>query len=285
MSRVAIALLLPLVLAACVPWGENDVAYQGYVEGDYIRVAAEHGGRLEAREVDQGDEVEAGQLLFRVDDSAARLRLAEARARLAQAEAQQISAAANLAAAEKEYERVAKLREGNVSTPAQLDAAAEKRDMAKANLEAADRNVAAVAAARDLAETEHERHFVSAPVAGRVDDVYFEPGELITAGQAVLSLLPPSGRRILFFVPETDLAAIDVGKRVTISCDGCADRLTAVVSYIASDAEFTPPVIFSRETRDKLVYRVEAEPEGEAARLKIGQPIDIEPLDDTGSDT
>jgi HlyD family secretion protein len=79
---------------------------------------------------------------------------------------------------------------------------------------------------------------------------------------------------VRFFVPEPRLGAIQVGDQVDVSCDACPPELTAVISYISPDAEYTPPVIYSREMRAKLVYLVEAKPTQPAA-LRPGQPVDV----------
>jgi HlyD family secretion protein len=110
---------------------------------------------------------------------------------------------------------------------------------------------------------------------GRIEEVFYQPGELVPAGQAVVSLLPDDARKILFFVPEPERASVQPGQRVALSCDGCADGLEAVIASIATEAEFTPPVIYSKESRAKLVYRVEARPEGPAQQLNPGQPVDV----------
>ncbi|HKR89497.1 MAG TPA: HlyD family secretion protein, partial [Phenylobacterium sp.] len=115
-----------------------------------------------------------------------------------------------------------------------------------------------------------------APSPARVEDVYFQAGEWASANQAILSLLPDDRIWVRFFVPERQLAAYRLGGVVRFSCDGCAAGMTAKISYISPRPEFTPPVIYSREARDRLVYLVEARP---SARLNPGQPVDVEALE------
>jgi len=120
-----------------------------------------------------------------------------------------------------------------------------------------------------------QRH-VSAPVAGLVSDTYARPGETINAGVPVVSLLPPQNILVRFFVPETELATLHTGDRLTIGCDACGPDLTATVSFIAPQPEYTPPVIYSETNREKLVYLIEAHPPpDQAAHLKPGQPVDV----------
>ena len=95
------------------------------------------------------------------------------------------------------------------------------------------------------------------------------------AGQAVVSLLPDANRKVRFFVPESELAGVNVGMTIGVGCDGCAEGLTAEVAFVSTSAEFTPPVIYSRDSREKLVFRVDARPIGDAVKLNVGQPVDI----------
>jgi HlyD family secretion protein len=114
-----------------------------------------------------------------------------------------------------------------------------------------------------------------APSAARVEDVFFQQGEWAPANQPILSLLPDERIKVRFFVPERSLSAYRVGRTVSFGCDGCAKGLTARIAYVSPRPEFTPPVIYSREARDRLVYLIEARP---SARLNPGQPVDVEPL-------
>ena len=115
-----------------------------------------------------------------------------------------------------------------------------------------------------------------APAAGRIEDVFYQPGEWVPANQPVLALLPDDRIRLRFFVPEQALSAYAPGKTVRFTCDGCAPNLNARITYISPRPEFTPPVIYSREARDRLVYLVEARPN---VRLNPGQPVDVTPLE------
>ena len=123
-------------------------------------------------------------------------------------------------------------------------------------------------------QTRLARRSVFSPVNGTVQEVYYRPGEMVPADRPVLALLPPGNIKVRFFVPEAALPNIAYGDRVKIGCDGCASDLTARVSFIAKQSEFTPPVIYSREERAKLVFLIEALPEKPGA-LRVGQPVDV----------
>ena len=116
----------------------------------------------------------------------------------------------------------------------------------------------------------------SAPAAALVAEVFFQPGEWVGAGQPVLSLLPPANTKARFFVPESDLASVHPGQRVTLACDGCGTPIEAQITRVATQPEYTPPVIYSNAQRSKLVFMVEAKPSAQdAPRLKPGQPLDV----------
>jgi HlyD family secretion protein len=143
---------------------------------------------------------------------------------------------------------------------------------------AAEAAVRAAAAALQRAETLLAKREVHAPVAARVQDIYYRAGEVVNAGQPVLALLPPANLKIRFYVPEPVLATIALGQTVAIACDSCGADLQARVTFISQEAEFTPPVIFSEQERSKLVFRAEARPVSEIT-LPLGLPVTVHPLD------
>jgi HlyD family secretion protein len=117
---------------------------------------------------------------------------------------------------------------------------------------------------------------VNTPARSLVYDTFYSEGEWVQAGSPVVSLLPPANVKLRFFVPETAVGALKLGQPVRVSCDGCGNPIAAKISYISRQAEYTPPVIYSREQRAKLVFLIEARPEpADATRLHPGQPVDV----------
>ena len=169
---------------------------------------------------------------------------------------------------------------------AQRDVAASQAKQGEANLAqarkgarqdeiaGADANVASAKAALERAEYALSQRRILSKVDGRVEDVLRRTGEFVPPGGAVVSLLPPGNIKVRFFVPETARSSLNVGREVGVRCDGCGEGLNARVTFIASDAEFTPPVIYSVGSREKLVWMVEAVPT-RAGRLSPGQPVDV----------
>ena len=178
--------------------------------------------------------------------------------------------------------RLDEAREAVSVAEARLASVERQKDVASmpartAEISAGERAVEASSAALSQAETRLSRHVVKAPAAGSVQDVYYEAGEVASAGAPVISLLPPDRRKVIFFVPEPARPGLAIGEELAISCDSCPAGLTARLSFLAREAEFTPPVIYSRDTRDKLVFRAEAFLSGAAAGLPLGQPVEVAP--------
>jgi HlyD family secretion protein len=292
-------------------------AWQGYVDADYVKVAPTQQGLLTSLSVSRGDEVKAGAPLFSQDDAYDRAARDEAAAKLAQAEAQlsnlqnpsrpteiaqaEADLAEQVAAqdrAEKDLQRAEVLAKTAAGTKQQLDQARADALAATAKVDAAQQKldqersptgraqeIAAQKAVVDemraqLGEAQwrlDQRHVV-APTAALVADVYAWPGETVAAGAPVVSLLPPQNILVRFFVPETVLSQIHPGEPLAVSCDNCPVGLTADVSFVSSQPEYTPPVIFSEQTRDKLVYLIEARPNGDRnLELKPGEPVSVRP--------
>jgi len=143
-------------------------------------------------------------------------------------------------------------------------------------IRAAEADARAASEALAQADWRLGQRAVAAPVSGRVNDTYYSIGDWVPAGGAVANLLPTGNVKIRFFVPETVLGRLRPGQEVRFSCDGCGAPATARIAFVSDRAEFTPPVLYSKENRAKLVYLVEAKPAPEvAARLNPGQPVDV----------
>ncbi|MCC7266099.1 MAG: HlyD family efflux transporter periplasmic adaptor subunit [Caulobacteraceae bacterium] len=303
-------------LAAWLFWPKGgDRPLTGYVEGEALYFAAPVSGTVTRLAVERGAVVPAGTELFQIDpgtSEAQRLQAeAQARAAAARAEdatkgqrpaelsviqAQRASASARLEEARLAFERVRALAAKGFAAPAQLDQARAQYRTAQAQYAQASRQLdvaelgarsdqAAAAAAEAqgagaaVAEADLRLNQLSprAPSAGRIEEVFFRQGEWAPANQPVLSLLPDARVKIRFFVPETAVAAYRAGKAVRFTCDGCQAQ-NATISYVSPRPEFTPPVIYSRGARERLVFLVEARPERPAV-LAPGQPVDVTPLE------
>ncbi|HEY3800004.1 MAG TPA: HlyD family efflux transporter periplasmic adaptor subunit [Caulobacteraceae bacterium] len=302
--------LAAVVLAAVVmlaPQWRASPKLSGYIEGEPLYLAAPISGRLTQVSVQRGDRVAAGAPLFVVDtrtlaaaQAEASGQITQARSAIAAAEhtrgqlaANVAAARANAAEADREAaraERLAALGHGAISQQ-DVDKAAAAAQSARAALAAARRQADAAAAqiggaGGQLSQAEGvsadalarlDQAAPVAPTAARVEDVFFQAGEWAAANQPVVSLLPDDRVRLRFFVPERQLARYRIGARVRFGCDGCPAGLAATINYVSPRPEFTPPVIYSLQSRDRLVFLVEARP-ADPRGLTPGLPVDVDPL-------
>ena len=259
--------IVGFVLAAALLGGctkNSSAGFQGYIEGEYVYVAAPLGGALANLAVARGDQAKKGQLLFELERQSEAAALAQAEKNLAQANA-------SLTLSSSTFQRRKELRDSpsGVISAEELDQARSQRDVDAGQ-------VAALAAARDKAKWAFDQKQQFAPADAPVHDTLYRRGEWVAAGNPVVALLPPENLKVRFFVPQEKLPQIKVGQSVSIACDGAAHVFNAVVNYISTQAEYTPPVIYSRETRAELVFMIEAKfSPADAADMRPGQPVDV----------
>jgi HlyD family secretion protein len=245
--RVAFIVLVAALAVSVV--GRTDLErpeFQGWIEANLIFVGPDEPGRVEALHVREGEKVQAHAALFAVDED-----LQQADVMLNEAFVKN---------AQQNYSRAQRLLSSAAGTEKTLDDAESALRTSEARL--------------NSARTRLLRRKVVSPVAGTVQQVYYRPGEMVPGGRPIVALLPPGNLKARFFVPEGLLPQLSYGDTVTVTCDGCPSGITATISFIAKTAEFTPPVIYSRNERAKLVFLVEAVPNKPEA-LRVGQPIDV----------
>jgi HlyD family secretion protein len=238
------AIALTGMLAGCSP--PRDPGYQGWVEADMIFVSPDESGRVTRLNVREGDEVKVGEQLFSVDDDLQQANLNQSKATLTNAQ--------------QSYDRAASLAKTGSGTQANLDAAVSALRVAEAQVV--------------TSETRLARRIGYAPIVGTVQQIYFRVGETVAAQRPVLSIMPPGNMKIRFYVSEVDLPKLSIGEEVRVSCDNCSADLTARIYFLSTTAEYTPPVIYSLDERNKLVYLVQARPSRPDA-LRVGQPISV----------
>lgn len=313
MTRIAhvAATIGALMLVGC--GNSTPPGYPGYVEADYVRVAAPLSGSLRHLSVNRGDQVAANAPLFILESAQETAARAEAESRARQAEAtladlgkarrppeiaavraQLAQAEAAIKQSESDLTRTQKLVSDKFLPAQQLDQATAKRDSDRARIAELRAQVElanlparsdAIAAARAEAKAANDalaqaqwrldQKTQTAPVAGVVYDTLYRPGEWVAAGSPIVSLLPHGNVKIRFYVPEPALAALRRGAVVGVRCDGCSAAIPARIAFIAPQAEYTPPVIYSRENRSKLVFLVEARPDEPNPALHPGLPVEV----------
>lgn len=244
LMKLVAVVALAAALAGCQE--KRDPGFQGWVEADMIFVSPDESGRVIKLNVREGDEVKPGDLLYSVDDDLQRADLNQNNATLANAQ--------------QSYDRAASLRGTGAGTQANLDSAVSALRVAEARV--------------NTSQTRLDRRKGFAPIAGSIQQIYFREGEMVQAQRPVLSIMPPGNMKLRFFVPETELPKLALGDEVRVTCDNCAADLTAKIYFIATTAEYTPPVIYSLDERNKLVYLIQARPSRPDV-LRVGQPISI----------
>jgi len=241
---LAVVALAALALAACDKHNEREV--QGWVEAELVFVSPDEQGRVEVLNVREGDQVKKGELLFTLDNDLQK--------------ADVVVRQAAVSTAQQNFDRAEVLLKSKSGTQKALDDAWAALRQAKANLE--------------WSKTRLARRRAVSPAAGTIQEVYYRPGETVPPGRPVIALLPPGNLKIRFFVPEGLLPDVKYGQTVNVSCDGCEQGLAAKVTFIAKSAEYTPPVIYSREERAKLVFLIEARP-AHPDKFRVGQPVTV----------
>ena len=242
--RICAALALVAALASCDE--RKNPGYQGWVEADMIFVSPDESGRVIKLNVREGDEVKVGMPLYSVDDDLQRADLNQNMATLANAQ--------------QSYDRAASLSKTGSGTQANLDSAVSALRVAEARV--------------NTSQTRLARRTGFAPVEGTIQQIYFREGEMVPEKRPVLSIMPPGNMKVRFYVPEPDLPKLAIGDGVRVACDNCAGDLTAKIYFIATQAEYTPPVIYSLDERNKLVYLIQARPVRPDA-LRVGQPVSV----------
>jgi HlyD family secretion protein len=285
----------------------------GYVEGDYVLLAPIEVAQVQSIAVKRGDRVEAGTAIAEMETDDATISVAQTQAALAQAQAQLAdlklgrrpeeiavldamvrSAKAEAAEKRRVLARATDLLDRGIATQADFDAAQTSVEVAEARINQAEANLAVAklpARAEEIKAAEFQvkqagiaieqaqwrlaKRSLAAPSAGRIDDVIRNPGDVAGPSAPVISMLPDGAVKLSLFVPELSFSSVEVGKILKVRCDGCPDGIEARISYVSPDPEFTPPVIYSLGTRQKLVYLVEARPVGDASPLQPGQIVDV----------
>jgi HlyD family secretion protein len=308
---------LPLaaqLFSACAPAAPLAV---GYVEGDYVLLAPIEVAQVETVTVKRGDRVTPSTTVVTLESADAKIAVAQAEAGLAQAQAQladlQIGkrpeeiavlraevdmASAQAADAKRKYDRAADLFKRGAGTQADFDTASATLETANAQvgqananlavgglparpetIKAADNQVKQAQATLEQARWRLSKRVLASPSPGRVNDVIRNPGDTAGPTSPVISILPDGAVKLSVYIPEAAFSSVKVGTLLGVHCDGCGPEVKARVSYVSPDPEFTPPVIYSLENRQKLVYLVEARPEGDAGPLQPGQIVDVDLAD------
>lgn len=308
--RITVYIITAVLLAGC----SNKDIYQGYVDADYTYMATAYSGRLHKLYVRRGQRVTKGQQLFDLENQPQISDYDQAQANLAGEQAklkdylsgqrativggilaQREQAQADLELATNNFNRTKQLFEKGVvprstydDSLAQLKTNQQRVAQFEQNLKEAELGerqfrilqqtyiVKANEAASKQAQWQLSQKSLIAPDEGIIFDTYFNEGEEVSANQPVVSILSPRYMYVVFYIPEPERAKLYLNQQIEFTCDGCSKHFIGVINYISPQAEYTPPLIYSRESRSKLVYRVQAIVSKDIAyQIHPGQPVDI----------
>jgi HlyD family secretion protein len=258
--NILFVLSILFLCTSCSRHTENKL--QGYIEGEYTYISSGVSGTLLTLDIFRGQNVIKNQLLFTLDPQPDQAVMEAAKATVEQLQAQ-------VAFANIQWIRQQKLYLKNATDKASLDEAETTYTS----------NVKQLQNAKSTLTKEQwafQQKTIYAPINGYVNDTFYRIGEKVIANQPVLAILAPENIKVLFYIPERQLSAIHLGQRITFLCDGCKKITSAKITYISSEAEYTPPIIYSKDTRYKLVYLIRADmPTNIASQFHPGQPVDI----------
>ena len=304
--------LLLIILSGC---GQREPDFfPGYIEGQFLYISAQFTGKLEKLSVDRGQNVKAGDLLFSLEKTEEMEQQKQEEAKLKQVASQledlkkslrpvevaayearvnRLEAACELSSVD--LDRATRLLKADAISKSAYDLSfythkmnTKSLDEARQNLEtaklasredaiaAAEAQTRAITAELKAAEWRTSQKERFAPEDAFVFDTLYNEGEIVEANHPVVVLLPPDKVLARFFVPETVVNTIKLEQTIQISFTGMKNSVEGRINFISSNAEYTPPVIYSKDYRKKLVFMIEASIKPEIAKsLHPGQPIDV----------
>lgn len=311
---ICLSLLFSISIISISSCSNNSNRFQGYMEGEYLYMASMLSGHLDKLNVQRGEIIESKTQLFIIEQTDAALQLQQAqeqlrnseatlkdmqsgkrkpeldviRAQIGQAQSSKELAAITLARDEQQFQigsiSKSQLDVSRSNYKVEVDHLNElQHNLDTANLPGRNEQINAQKALVNSAKANLndylwrlDQTITYAPESSLVYDTLYTVGEWVAAGNPVVVLLPPHNLKIRFFVSETMIGSLKLGQRLKISCDGCAPNIFAKITYISNKAEYTPPVIYSNDTRSQLVFRLEAKPEHpDLLSMHPGQPVEV----------
>lgn len=274
LKRGIIVAICFIIISACSRSKGHEA--QGYVEGRYTYMATSVSGVLMELMVARGAKVQKGKLLFVLEGQPESDEYDAALENFNQTLSERDAIIANLSYAKITYERNKILVPKQAIQQSALDSAKANYQALLAQLAQANANIASSKATLAQSLWRKNQKSIISPIDGVVFDTYYRLGEYTEANQAILSLLAPKDIKVVFYINEMNLGSIKLNNQITVMCDGCEKKFVGRISFISPTAEYTPPVIYSNDTNEKLVYRIEAEFSVEdAIHLHPGQPVRV----------
>lgn len=273
--RLIILSCLIILLSSC---DEGSDRYNGYIDADLIYLSSSFPGRLDELLIRRGDKVESNQLLFKVEQANDDFSISISELTQKDIIEQKNELLNQITYDEQNYQRIQKMHREDAASQNDLELA--RRDLAilKNKLTAINAQLKSNELATKNKRWDRSRKEGFANQNGIIFDTYFTKNEFVPAGQPVLSLLTPEKVKLTFFIPEPKLKIIALNNKIKFYS---GDQLLGegVIDYISKIAQYTPPIIYSREDSYNLVFRVEARLfKPDLNRIHLGQPVNLEVL-------
>lgn len=265
-----------VLLSACK---DKPLRYNGYFDADLTYLSSDFSGRLSDMDVKRGQSVTQNQLLFKLEQTNEHYSVQSSELAQRNFEAQRQGILAQITYNDINYRRTRQIRTQDAASQNDLDLAIEQLTILKNKLAALDSQI--LSSQVDTADRKWmmSRKMHVAPEDGIIFDTYFTQDEFVQGGQPILALITRHNIKVIFFVNEEELTRIQIQQNVNISSDGNPKLAVGRISFIANIAQYTPPIIYSREQRSKLVFRVEAHIDmPNLNKIHLGQPVSIEIL-------
>jgi HlyD family secretion protein len=274
MRKLLFLWLIILTLTAC---NKEDKSFSGYVDTELVYLSADFGGRLTDLAVLKGQLVKNNQLLFKLEQTSELYHVEKSQLNNKDLLTQRQQIVIQLNYNEINYRRIVAMRKQNAASQSDLDVAQRDFNVSKQQLADIDFKIQSghLETADKKWQVTRKENF--APQIGIIFDTYYTKGEFVQAGYPILSLITQNNIKAIFFVPEEKLSQLRLNSSVKIKTDENADFAQGHIFYISNIAEYTPPIIYSREERQRLVFRVEAKIDSpDLEKIHLGQPVTLE---------
>lgn len=276
MHRVLSSLLMILILFSLTDCAEKKKSYQGYIDAEYRFIASDYAGVLVERPIYRGDTIKKGDKLFVLEKFPQVSDVSQVEAKIVASKAAIDQYTAQIKTALNKLNRRKELAKRQFAHQEDVDNALNEYLAINAHLEQARAELKSNEALLEQAKWSMNKKEINAVLDAMVFDTFYNPGEYVPSGRPILSLIAPQDIKIIFFVPEVIVGKLKIKEPVKIYCDGCHNPIQGSITYISPTAEYSPPVIFSDQTRDKLVFSIEARTDGANSKnLHPGQPVSV----------
>jgi HlyD family secretion protein len=267
---------------------KNKADYQGQLESEIIKLSSKAAGEIVSLPAQEGQTLSKNSLIAVLDNRYGQTRIAQNQIQqdallyqldAAQSQANQIAVELKLQKdllqkTSKLYLEGATTEQNNNDLSAKVKVLEYKLQEAKAKQQQLQKEKENLGANLRILNFQEQDTRILSPVQGTILKLYYHQGESVPAGAIVAEVADLSSMEARFYVPIKDLAKIKIGAEISVYLDGTTRR-KGRISWVASEAEFTPKTIYTKETRTTLVYAVKVSIPNQDGSLKIGMPIDI----------